>query len=55
MSSVEQNYNIADKELLIIIAALEEWYIYIEGAIEIIIYTNYKNLLTFIITKKFNK
>ena len=36
-------------------AALEEWYIYIKGVIETTVYINYKNLLSFITTKKFNR
>ena len=52
---VEQNYDIINKELLIIVAALKKWYIYIEGVIKIIIYIDYRNLLLFIIIKEFNR
>ena len=53
--SVKQNYNIINKELLAIMAALEEWYIYIKGVIKTTIYTNHKNLLIFTIIKEFNR
>ena len=55
MSSAEQNYDIADKELLTIITALEEWYIYIKGAVKTIIYMDHRNLLSFIIIKELNR
>ena len=55
MLSAEQNYNIINKELLAIITTLKKWYIYIEGAIKITVYINYKNLLIFTIMKEFNK
>jgi len=51
----EQNYNIHDKKLLAIVAALKAWRIYIEEALELTILTNYKNLLHFIIIKELNK
>ena len=55
MLSAEQNYDITNKELLIIIAALEEWHIYIKGAVKTIIYTDHRNLLSFTTMKKLNK
>ena len=55
MSSAEWNYDIGDKKLLAIITVLEEWYIYIEGAVETIIYINYKNLLSFATIKELNR
>ena len=55
MSLAKQNYNIKNKELLATIVILEEWYVYIEGAIKTIIYINYKNLLSFTIIKEFNR
>ena len=55
ISLAEQNYNIGNKKLLIIIAALKEWYIYIKGAVETTVYINYKNLLSFIIIKELNR
>ena len=54
LSSTKQNYDIHDKELLAIIVSLEIWRIYVEGALELTIYTNHKNLLQFIITKQLN-
>jgi len=55
LSPAEQNYDIHDKKLLAIIAALKSWKIYTEEASELIILTNHKNLLHFITTKKLNK
>jgi hypothetical protein len=51
----KQNYDIHDKKLLAIIAALKTWRIYIEEASKLIILTNHKNLLHFITTKELNK
>ena len=55
ISLAEQNYNISDKELLVIVAALKKWYIYIKGVVDIMIYIDYKNFLLFTTIKKFNK
>ena len=55
LSSIKQNYDIYDKELLAIIVSLEIWRIYVEEALELTIYTNHKNLLQFIITKQLNR
>ena len=55
LSPAEQNYDIADKELLAIVACLKEWHVYIEGAVETTVYTNYKNLLTFTTIKTLNR
>ena len=44
LSSTKQNYDIHDKELLAIVASLKTWRIYVEGALELTIYTNHKNL-----------
>ena len=55
ISSAEQNYNINNKKLLAIIVILEEWYIYMEGVIDTIIYINYKNLLLFTTIKELNR
>ena len=46
---------IINKELLAIVTVFEKWYIYVEGAVETIIYIGYKNLLLFTITKELNK
>ena len=55
LSSTEQNYDIHDKKLLIIIAALKHWKIYAKNASSLNIYTNHKNLLQFIIIKELNQ
>ena len=54
LSPAEQNYDIYNKELLAIVAALETWRVYAEGLLDIIIFTNYKNLLYFTIIKQLN-
>ena len=54
-SSIKQNYDIHDKKLLAIIISLKTWRIYVEGALELTIYTNHKNLLQFIIIKQLNR
>ena len=54
LSSTKQNYDIHDKKLLAIIVFLEIWRIYVEGALELTIYTNHKNLFQFIIIKQLN-
>jgi len=51
----KQNYDIHDKKLLAIIAALKTWRVYIEEALELTILTNHKNLLHFITTKELNR
>jgi len=55
LSSVEQNYEIHDKEMLAIICALEEWRHFLEGATHPVeIWTNHKNLEYFMTAKKLN-
>ena len=44
MLLAEQNYEIYDKELLAIVAALRHWRIYYKGATGLTIYSDYKNL-----------
>jgi len=51
----EQNYDIHDKKLLAIVAALKAWRVYTEEASELIILTDHKNLLHFITTKELNR
>ena len=51
LSPAEQNYDIYNKELLAIVAALETWRVYAEGSPGLTIYIDYKNLLHFIIIK----
>ena len=55
MSSVEQNYDIHDKELLVVVNALEQQRQYAESYLELTIYTNYKNLLSFTTIKALNR
>ena len=55
LSLAEQNYDIYNKELLAIVAALETWRVYAKGSLDITIFTNYKNLLHFIIIKQLNR
>ena len=55
LSPAEQNYDIYNKELLAIVAALESWRVYAEGSLNLTIFTNYKNLLHFIIIKQLNR
>ena len=55
LSPAEQNYDIYNKELLAIVAALETWRVYAEELPDIIIFTNYKNLLYFTIIKQLNR
>jgi len=51
----KQNYDIHDKKLLAIVAALEAWRVYTEEASEFTILTNHKNLLHFITIKELNR
>ena len=55
MLPIEQNYDIYNKELLAIVAALQHWRIYAEGAIGLTIYSDHKNLLYFTTTKNLNR
>ena len=55
LSPAEQNYDIHDKELLAIVAALEHWRVYAEGSVELTILTDHKNLLYFTTTKMLNR
>jgi len=56
LSSVEQNYEIHDKEMLAIIRALEEWRHFLEGATHPVeIWTDHKNLKYFMTAKKLNR
>ena len=53
MAPAEYNYEIHDKEMLAIIRSLQEWRPELEGThSRIKIFTNYKALKYFIITKK---
>ena len=55
LSPAEQNYDIHDKELLAVVAALYQWRVYCEGAPGLTIYTDHKNLLHFTTTKILNR
>jgi len=56
LSSVEQNYEIHDKEMLAIIHVLEEWRHFLEGATHLVeIWTDHKNLEYFMTAKKLNR
>ena len=55
LTSVEQNYDIYDKKLLAIIAALKQWKVYTKKAFSLTVYTNHKNLITFITIKQLNR
>jgi len=55
LSSIEQNYDVYNKELLAIVVSLESWRVYIEELLKLTILTNYKNLVHFITTKQLNK
>ena len=52
----ELNYNIYNKELLGIVAALKKWRAFLQKTIEpFVVKTDYKNLTGFLTTKKLNK
>jgi hypothetical protein len=56
LSSVEQNYEIHDKKLLIIVKNFKEWRVYLEEIKhKIQMYTDHKNLTYFITTKVLNR
>ena len=49
MTPAEQNYNIRDKEMLVIVKPLEHWQHWLEGTkLPIEILTNHKNLVNFL-------
>lgn len=55
LSEHEERYDVHDKELLAIVAALEHWRHYAEGCSELTIYTDHKNLTYFTTTKQLNR
>lgn len=55
LTPAEQNYDIHDKELLAIVAALQHWRVYCKGAPGLTILTDHKNLLHFTTTKVLNR
>ena len=55
LSAVEWNYEIHDKEMLVVIQALEDWHHFLEGAHhKFEMWTDHKNLEYFITAKKLN-
>ena len=55
LTPLELNYNIYNKELLVIITVLKEQRVFLQEITELfIIKTDYKNLIKFLITKKLN-
>ena len=55
MTPLELNYNIYNKELLSIVAALKEWRAFLQRTTELfIVKTDYKNLTGFLIIKELN-
>jgi hypothetical protein len=56
LSSVEHNYEIHDKEMLVIIRSMEEWRHFLEGAEHRFkVWTDHKNLQYFMTAKKLNR
>ena len=56
LSSTQLNYLIYDKELLAIVEAFKEWRLYLSGIVELVkVYTDYKNLQYFTITKELSR
>jgi len=56
LSDTEQNYEIHDKEMLVVVRCLEVWRHFLEGAvIKFEIWTNHKNLEYFIKVQKLNR
>jgi hypothetical protein len=56
MLPAELNYDIYNKEFLIIVAAFQEWRVYLEGLkYQVLVLTDYKNLTYFTTTKVLNR
>jgi hypothetical protein len=56
MSPAELNYDIHDKELLAVVAAFQEWRVYLEGSkYQVKVLTDHKNLTYFTTTKVLNR
>jgi hypothetical protein len=54
--SAEQNYEIYNKEILVIVKAVESWRHHLEGSgNKTTVYSDYKNLLWFAETKLYNR
>jgi hypothetical protein len=55
LNAVKHNYDIHDKEMLVVMRALEEWRHFLKGAKEKVeIWTDHKNLEYFMTAKKLN-
>ena len=55
LNTIEQNYEIYDKEMLAVIRCLEVWKHYLEGAkLKFEIWTDHKNLQYFLTSQKLN-
>jgi len=56
LSAIERNYEIHDKEMLVVIRCLEAWRHYLEGAkLEFEIWMDHKNLQYFMTSQKLNR
>jgi hypothetical protein len=56
ISPAEANYDIHNKELLAIVAAFQEWRVYLKGPkYTVKVLTDHKNLTYFITIKKLNR
>ncbi|CAA77891.1 Reverse Transcriptase, partial [Cladosporium fulvum T-1 virus] len=55
MTTAEQNYDIHDKELLAIVAAMQHWRVYVEGPPKLTILSDHKNLTYFTTTKELTR
>ena len=56
MIAAELNYEIYDKEMLAIVACLQEWRVYLEQpSHQTIIFTDHRNLVHFLSTKSLNQ
>jgi hypothetical protein len=54
-TSAEENYDVYNKELLAVVVSLEHWRIYAESCSDLVILSDYKNLVNFTITKTLNR
>jgi hypothetical protein len=52
LSPAEGNYDIYDKELLAIVDAFKHWRVYAESSIDLVVYSDHKNLTYFTTTKQ---
>ena len=56
MTPLKLNYNIYNKELLSIVAALKKWRAFLQKTIEpFVVKTDYKNLIGFLTIKELNR